>query len=168
MLTEAGVMSGTQIGSQYYFHPEKNVTRAEFLVMAMNAAGISDVPTCYDTGFADDAEIPESMKGYVATAYALKYISGSIVDGELKFLPNEEITRAQAAVMVANIMGLEDVAVTPTFADGSEIPAWASEAIYSLNTAGILVTHDGYISATAKLTREETAAMLAAVMRYGE
>ena len=168
MLTEAGVMSGTQIGSQYYFHPEKNVTRAEFLVMAMNAAGISDVPTCYDTGFADDAEIPESMKGYVATAYAMKYISGSIVDGELKFLPNEEITRAQAAVMVANIMGLEDVAVTPTFADGSEIPAWASEAIYSLNTAGILISHDGYISATAKLTREETAAMLAAVMRYGE
>ena len=168
MLTEAGVMSGTQMGSKYYFQPEKSVTRAEFLVMVMNAAGITDVPTCYDTGFADDAEIPASLKGYVATAYALKYISGSIVEGELKFLPNEEITRAQAAVMVANVVGLEDVAVTPTFADGSEIPAWASEAIYSLNAAGIMTTLDGYISATAKLTREETALMLAAVMRYGE
>ena len=167
-LTEAGVMSGTQVGSQYYFYPEKSVTRAEFLVMAMNAAGITGVPTCYDTGFADDAEIPESMKGYVATAYAMKYISGSIEEGKLCFLPNEPITRAQAAVILCNIVGLEDVAMTPTFADGSEIPTWASESIYSLNAAGIMVSHDGYISATSKLTREQTAEMLAAVMRYVE
>ena len=166
MLTEAGVMSGTQVGSGYYFYPERSVTRAEFLVMAMNAAGITEVPVCYNTGFSDDAEIPESMKGYVATAYAMKYISGSIVEGELKFLPNQPITRAQAAVILSNMMGLEDVAVTPTFADGSEIPAWASEAIYSLNAVGIMVSHDGYISATANLTREQTAMMLAAVMRY--
>jgi hypothetical protein len=165
-LTEAGVMSGTQVGSDHYFYPERSVTRAEFLVMAMNAAGITEVPTCYNTGFADDAEIPETMKGYVATAYAMKYVSGSIVEGELKFLPNEPITRAQAAVILAGIVGFEDVAVTPTFADGSEIPAWASEAIYSLNAVGIMVSHDGYISATADLTREQTAMMLAAVMRY--
>ena len=167
-LTEAGVMSGTQVGSDHYFYPERSVTRAEFLVMAMNAAGITEVPTCYNTGFADDAEIPETMKGYVATAYAMKYISGSIVEGELKFLPNQPITRAQAAVILSNMMGLEDVAVTPTFADGSEIPAWASEAIYSLNAVGIMVSHDGYISATEDLTREQTAMMLAAVMRYGK
>lgn len=167
-LTEAGIMSGTQVGSQYYFYPEKSVTRAEFLVMAMNAAGITEVPACYNTGFADDAEIPESMKGYVATAYAMKYISGSIEEGELKFLPNESITRAQAAVILCNIVGFEDVAVSPVFADGSEIPAWASEAIYSLNAAGIMTTLDGYISASAKLTRAQTAGMLAAVMRYVE
>ena len=167
-LTEAGVMSGTQVGSDHYFYPERSVTRAEFLVMAMNAAGITEVPTCYNTGFADDAEIPKTMKGYVATAYAMKYISGSIVEGELKFLPNQPITRAQAAVILSNMMGLEDVAVTPTFADGSEIPAWASEAIYSLNAVGIMVSHDGYISATENLTREQTAMMLAAVMRYGK
>lgn len=167
-LTEAGVMSGTQVGNQHYFYPDQTVTRAEFLVMAMNAAGITDVPVCYDTKFADDAEIPSSMKGYVATAYAMKYISGSISNGELCFLPNEEITRAQAAVILSNIVGLCDVAVTPTFADGSEIPAWASEAIYSLNAAGIMTTQDGYIEASAKLTREQTAQMLAAVMAYME
>ncbi len=165
-LTEAGVMSGTQVGSKYYFYPEGSVTRAEFLVMAMHAAGITSVPTCYDTGFADDEEIPASMKGYVATAYAMKYISGSIVEGELCFMPNEEITRAQAAVILSNIVGLCDVAVTPTFADGSEIPVWASEAIYSLNAAGIMVPSDGYIAATSPITREQTAEMLAAVMAY--
>lgn len=165
-LTEAGIMSGTQMGERYYFDPDGSVTRIEFLVMAMHAAGITDVPVCYDTGFADDADIPSELKGYVATAYAMKYISGSLSQGELCFMPNEEITRAQAAVILSGIVGLCDVAVTPTFADGSQIPAWASEAIYSLNAAGILPSDGGYIAATAKLTREQTAQMLASVMRY--
>ena len=125
-----------------------------------------DIDTTINYNYA--FEIPESMKGYVATAYAMKYISGSLSNGELCFQPNEAITRAQAAVILCNIVGFEDVAVTPTFADGSEIPTWASESIYSLNAAGIMVSHDGYISATSKLTREQTAEMLAAVMQYVE
>jgi len=167
-LTERGVMSGTQVGNQYYFYPENSVSRVEFLVMAMNAAGITEVPACEKTVFADDAEIPEAMKGYVAAAYEMKYISGSLSDGKLCFLPNEEITRAQAAVMLSNIVGLCDVPVTPTFADGSEIPVWASEAIYSLNAAGIMNPQAGYIAPTAKLTRAQTAQMLAAAMEYVE
>ena len=165
-LTEAGVMSGKQVGNLYYFYPEETVSRAEFLVMAMHAAGITDVPTCDTTVFADDADIPESMKGYVAAAYEMKYISGSLEGGQLCFLPNEQITRAQAAVILSNIVGLCDVPVTPTFADNSDIPVWATEAIYSLNAAGILNSHQGYITPTATVTRAQTAQMLAAAMQY--
>lgn len=165
-LTEAGVMSGTQVGNRYYFYPEQTVSRVEFLVMAMNAAGITDVPDCDTTVFADDAEIPATMKGYVAAAYEMKYISGTLSDGKLCFLPNEEITRAQAAVMLSNIVGLCDVPVTPTFADTSEIPVWATEAIYSLGAAGIMTGQGGYITPMAKITREQTAQMLAAAMAY--
>jgi hypothetical protein len=154
------------VGNLYYFYPEKSVTRAEFLVMAMNAVGITEVPACDATVFADDADIPESMMSYVATAYEMKYISGSLSDGKLCFLPNEEITRAQAAVILSNIVGLCDVAVTPTFADHSEIPVWASDAIYSLNAAGIMGSMDGYISPVSKITRAQTAQMLAAAMEY--
>lgn len=165
-LTESGVMSGTQVGNRYYFYPEQTVSRVEFLVMAMNAAGITDVPDCTATVFADDAEIPATMKGYVAAAYEMKYISGTLSDGKLCFLPNEEITRAQAAVMLSNIVGLCDVPVTPTFADTSEIPVWAAEAIYSLGAAGIMTGQGGYITPMAKITREQTAQMLAAAMEY--
>ena len=167
-LTEAGVMSGQQVGSNHYFYPEQTVTRAEFLVMAMNAAGISEVPACDSTVFCDDADIPPTMKGYVAAAYELKYITGSLKGGELCFLPNEEITRAQAAVILSNIVGLCDVPVTPTFTDTSEIPVWAREAIYSLATAGILSSDGGYIAPTSKLTRAQTAQLLAATMAYME
>ncbi len=167
-LTEAGVMSGTQVGNRYYFYPEQGVSRADFLIMAMHAAGITEVPNADKTVFADDADIPKSMKGYVAAAYEMGYISGSLEDGRLCFMPNEIITRAQAAVMLSNIIGLCDVAVTPTFSDNSEIPVWAKEAIYSLNAAGILNSSGGYIAPTSTLTRAQTAQILAAAMEYVE
>jgi hypothetical protein len=165
-LTEAGVMSGRQVGNRYYFDPEKSVSRVEFLVMAMNAAGITEVPQRSATVFADDGEIPASMKGYVAAAYEMGYITGSLSSGVLSFLPNREITRAEAAVMLGNIVGLSEVAVTPTFADGSEIPVWARDAIYSLHFVGIMGAEEGCISATAQITRAQSAEMLAAVMEY--
>ena len=164
-LTEAGVMSGTQVGNQHFFYPERTVTRAELLVMAMNAAGITDVPVSEVTGFDDDADISPAMKGYVATAYTMGYISGTLKDGKLCFLPNEEINRAEAAVMICAILGEKSSGVVPTFADGADIPVWAKESIYTLNNLGIMDATDGYISPTSSLTREETALILEAVMR---
>lgn len=164
-LTEAGVMSGVQIGNQHFFYPERTVTRAELLVMAMNAAGITDVPTSAVTGFDDDADISPAMKGYVSAAYTMGYISGTLKDGKLCFLPNEEINRAEAAVMICAILGEESRDVIPTFADGAEIPVWAQESIYTLNVLGVMNATDGYISPTSELTREEAALILQAVMR---
>jgi hypothetical protein len=162
-LTEAGVMSGVQIGNQHFFYPERTVTRAELLVMAMNAAGITDVPACEATGFADDAEIPSAMKGYVSAAYTMGYISGSLKEGKLCFLPGEEITRAEAAVMISAILGEESSGVIPTFADGADIPVWAQEAIYTLNVLGVMDATDGYISPTSLVTREQAALILEAM-----
>lgn len=167
-LTEAGIMSGTQVGNRYYFYPEKTVSRVEFLVMAMHAAGITDVPTCNTTSFWDDGEIPASMKGYVAAAYSMKYISGTNVSGKLCFLPNDSITRAEAAVIVGNIIGTDDVSVIPVFADHSEIPVWASDAIYSLHSIGVLSADEGYISPVSQITRADTARLLASVKNYLE
>ncbi len=167
-LGAAGIMSGVQVGDRHYFYPERTVTRAEFLVMAMHAAGMQDLPDCTETIFFDDAAIPTAMKPYAAAAYSLGYISGTNVAGNLCFLPNDEITCAEAAVMLDAILNLDAgaPAVTPTFADGSTIPAWARESVYQLHAEGILRPTDGCISANAKLTREETAKILSAVLEY--
>ena len=164
-LTEAGIMSGAQIGNQHFFYPERTVTRAELLVMAMNAAGITDVPACETTGFDDDADIAPAMKGYVSAAYTMGYISGTLKDGKLCFLPNEEINRAEAAVMLCAILEEESSGVIPTFADGAEIPVWAKESIYTLNVLGVMNATDGYISPTSALTREEAALALQAIAK---
>ena len=164
-MTEAGVMSGVEIGNQHFFYPERTVTRAELLVMAMNAAGVTDVPACEKTGFEDDADIASAMKGYVSAAYTMGYISGTLKDGKLCFLPNEEINRAEAAVMICAILGEESSDVIPTFADGAEIPVWAKESIYTLNVLGVMDATDGYISPTSPLTREQAALILQAVTK---
>ncbi len=164
-LTEAGVMSGVQVGNQYFFYPERTVTRAELLVMAMNAAGITDVPACEMTGFDDDAAIAPAIKGYVATAYTMGYINGTLKDGKLCFLPDEEISRAEAAVMICAILGEEESEVTPTFADEKDIPVWAEEAVCTLNVLGVMNAIDGYISPKSLLTREQAALMLQAITR---
>lgn len=164
-LTEAGIMSGVQIGNQHFFYPERTVTRAELLVMAMNASGITDVPACEKTGFDDDADISPAMKGYVAAAYSMGYISGTLKEGKLCFLPNEAINRAEASVMVCAILGEASSGVVPTFADGAEIPVWAQESIYTLNVLGVMDATDGYISPTSPLTREQAALVLQAVTK---
>lgn len=165
-LTENGVMSGQQVGDRYYFYPEQTVSRADFLVMAMHAAGITDVPDQDRTVFADDSEIPAGMKGYVAAAYRLGYITGSLREGQLCFLPDEELTRAQAAVILDRITEPGKPAVVPTFSDRSDIPVWAADAIDSLHAVGILLPSNGQIAPARTVTRAEAAQMLAALLQY--
>ena len=64
-LAEAGIFTGAKIGDQYYFEPDKPVSRSEFLAMVMETAG--DKPTAVTmTGFCDDAAIPTWAKAYAA------------------------------------------------------------------------------------------------------
>ncbi|MBR2722595.1 MAG: S-layer homology domain-containing protein [Clostridia bacterium] len=165
-MTNSGVMSGVQIGNQYYFYPDAGVSRVEFLVMAMNAIGMSELPDCKETAFYDDAQIPDAMRSYVASAYSLGYVSGSLKEGKLCFLPNEEITLAQAAVMLSSMIEPEAPSISPSFADEDSIPTWAREAIDALYTLGILKADGEQIMANKTLTRAQAAELLAAVMAY--
>lgn len=164
-MTEAGIMSGSAIGNGYYFYPEQSVSRAEFVVMAMNAAGITEVAHVKDTGFEDDALIPTAMKGYIAAAYRLDYVHG-VTDGEkLCFKPSDPITRAEAAYVLCRVLGVPTV--TPTvevFADS--VPSWAEGEIYALEALGILSSLDGELCALSPLTRAQAARMLEAAIRF--
>ena len=64
-LAEAGIFTGAKIGDQYYFEPDKPVSRSECPAMGMETAG--DEPTAVSmTGFCDDAAIPTWAKAYAA------------------------------------------------------------------------------------------------------
>lgn len=164
-MVEEGIMQGRQVGSAVYFEPTKTVSRGEFLVMAMNAAGITEVPTVLTTGFADDADIPASMKGYVAAAVELGYVQGSVVDGKSVFCPDDTITRAEAAVMLSNILEPAAPTVKPVFADAAGVPDWAYDALSALNSMGVFKgTGSGMIAANTQINRAQAAQILCAVM----
>lgn len=168
-MTEKRIMSGTQVGNSLYFYPDREVSRAEFTVMAMTAAGVRELSDRASTVFSDDAEIPESMKPYIATAYQLGYIKGTPDgNGGVCFEPSRSITRAEAAVMLGNMLGAATPTVEMTVADGEEIPAWAESSVYAMLELGVLeLTEDG-ASPGQVLTRGSAADVLLNFIRCAD
>lgn len=169
-MTENGIMEGTQVGTLYYFDPDGEMTRAEFLVMAMKAAGIEKLPSSTETGFYDDSSISESAKPYVAAAKQLGYISGSTdKSGNLCFFPDEKISRAEAALTVDKIINaksyLPENSATPVFKDASSVPEWAASSVSALAKLGIMTDDYGRINPNKNITRGETAIILSRVIQ---
>ena len=166
-MLEKGIMSGENIGDKTYFMPDKAVSRVDFLVMLMNSIGQNEVENVLDTGFDDDSEIPSSMKGYVKKARDMGIITGAVnFEGEYLFEPNREITRAEAALIVSKLIKADVPTVNPIFPDRNDIPTWAHDAIYILNSLGILDSVNGSISPNSSITRAQVASMLCELDKY--
>lgn len=159
-LTARGVMSSTEIGGEYYFYPTQTVTRSEFLTMAMKTLGIEPEEKGLKTVFADDEEIAANVRGYVNVAQGRGYICGKLgKNGELLFAPNDPITTAEAAVILLHMTGTKASDAVPVFAEGSTVPAWASDAIYTMASMGVIDLTEA-LDTTQALTRGGAAAML--------
>ena len=80
------------------------LTRTETVRCILDAVGygpIARLEGIFRTKFTDDASIPRADYGYVALAQGLGVVSG---DTAGRFRPNASATRAQAAVMLCNLM----------------------------------------------------------------
>lgn len=160
-MTQKGIMSGTQIGSASYFYPERELSRAEFTVMAMNAAGITKLSDGKATTvFADDGEISDNFKPYISAAYELGYIKGVERNGKLYFEPTRAMTRAEAACLLASMLDAATPTVTPSFSDGADIPAWAQSSLAAMSVMGVIGRVDNKISPLAYVTRGDGAEIL--------
>ena len=160
-LTEQGIMASSDLDGTYYFYPSAEITRGEFLVMAMKTLGIRVLSDSGKSVFADDEDIAQEQRGYINAAEKLGYVCGKInEEGQLIFAPNEGITRAEAAVMVYNMTNLALPVVKTVFADQSDIPAWAKEAVQAMTYAGLMTHNQGYASPTAIVTKAECAQLL--------
>ena len=164
-VSAAGIMGGTEVGGKNYFYPSQTVSRSEFLVMAMTAAGIKDLPACDVTVFADDGDIPASAKPYIGAAYTLGVCDGWIKDGKQCFLPDEPITVAEAAMLSAGLLEIRTDGAAEAWADSDGVPAWAASGFGTMRAAGFVGAGFGG-SARSKLDRERCAELLAAIMRY--
>lgn len=157
VLTGNGHMDYTEEDGEIYFEPSSEVSRLDFLVTAMNVLGAANIPEITNTGFTDDADIPAEYKGYVYSARKLGIINGVPSGNELYFKPNEPITRAQASVILNNILGYS---ATAGMHYNDEIPAWAQTSIDALRELGIYPVSGGAANPAAMLTKEDTAKML--------
>ena len=88
-----------------------------------------------------------------------------------QFQPEGTITRAQAAVMVTGILGLEGLAPVPPFAlpylDGNQVPTWARDAFYVMGELGIMEADpSNRIRPQGVLTRAKAAVLLDRLVSY--
>ena len=163
-LQKLGIVSGD---GENLFHPERDITREEFLKLVMKTLKI---PAGADAemGFSD--VMPDAWYyEYVSSAYEKGIING-ISDRE--FGIGKNITRADMAVILKRSMdfcGVEAEAVRPAFVfeDFSLIPEYAQEDISALCEAGLMQGVGGNcFMPLAQATRAEAAVAVERLYEY--
>jgi hypothetical protein len=144
------------------FRPVEKVTRAQFAKMLVEALGLPITDSAVT--FADNSDIPVWAKSAVAAAVKAGYIHGYEEKGTMLFKPEQTITRAEMAVLIAKALQTE---VTPAnskairFKDETDIPGWAKSSVAAAASAGILNGfEDGTFRSSNVATRAEAAAMI--------
>ena len=163
-LAEEGVYVGRYVNGRYFFDPDQPVSRAQFLTMAMSVAGLEDLEGISLTGFSDDEAIPTWAKGSVSAALKAGVIQGSRDEnGAPVFGAEKTISRAEAAVMLDNLLDITDVPVA-VFSSNSD-GYWAAQAAANLSASGIIRAETaGAVQMADTLTMADAAEMLDGAM----
>lgn len=161
-LAEAGIFTGAKIGDQYYFEPDKTVSRGEFLAMALETAG-REVTSVTMTGFCDDEAIPTWAKAYAAAGVADGIVLGKPTAEGAAFQSGDAITFNEAATMLDRMLDLGDVELDVWYADRDEIPSWAAQAVGNMEAVSVLSAGSfGSSGLEQAVTRADAARMLSA------
>ncbi len=164
-MTNAGIMNGSYVDGDAYFYPSESVSREDFVTMLMKTIGLSDIGEITGAVFADDGEISDANRNYCRAAEKLGFINGTEAGGKAYFNPKSTITRAEVAVILQNIIGVDvSESAVPVYADADTIPAWAVTSVIAMKELGIMNgVGGGAFSPNSTLTRAEVAAILSAV-----
>ena len=143
-LAARGIIIGEEIGSRYYFYPNREITRSDFMLYLLaitesNEDATIEIP---NVTFADQDSTPSWLVEAAKLAYAKGIIKGSANGNELYLNPYNTLTRKEAAVMINNILSLTDSTDTLTYKDANTIPAWALQAVKNLTAYKIIQGND--------------------------
>lgn len=162
LLSEKGIFTGEQIGGNYCFSPDKEVSRGEFLSLCMLLKGNNKISTVLDTGYADDAFIPAWMKPYAVNAAMSGVYMGLDNENGIVFSHDETISMSEAVLML-------DRALNTTRVNYLALDEYAPENVAQacVNLAACGVLEDSSISPDM-LTRADMANMLASAIAVME
>lgn len=151
-LAEKFILNGYLDGT---FKPESNITRAEFAKIIVSATGSVDP---YALSTFKDVNNRDWYYSYVSTAYSMGYITG-YPDGS--FRPNNNITRADICTIVNRVLKAQISSSASVFKDEVLIPSYAKDAVYALNSKGIINGYrDGTFAPLTFATRAQTAKII--------
>ncbi len=141
----------------------KSITRAEFCALAA---------TLYESRMGeviDRKTFDDTKDANVEKMAALGVVAGV---GNGKFAPDRNITREQAATMLAALAGVLGKPIEetePTFADNGDISGWAVSYVGKMQASGIMNgTGNDKFSPQGSYTREQSIATMLSVLAYVE
>jgi hypothetical protein len=149
-------------GKTKIFNPEGKVTRSDFLIMAMNTAGITADGT--ESSFADAASFSPYERKYIAAAEKLGITVGVDTETGRCFMPDEYITDGEAALMVCRIAALRGYGFVESDVAASVMADENYDALAVLANAEMFTSSD----AEAELSRGGAAQILYAMLGYCE
>ena len=138
-MRNTGLFVGESIGGQSCFHPEKDVTKGEFVTMLVQALDIYVDEDATYTGFTN--EVPTWLRPYLAAAMRAGLTAGWT--GSV-FEADQPITGAEAAMMIQNALDLT-------------VSAAAMEAE---NLAIAVLAENGLVLSAAAMNRSQVALAL--------
>ncbi|MFC5528072.1 S-layer homology domain-containing protein [Cohnella yongneupensis] len=145
------------------FHPEDNVTRAEFAKMLAEALSLHGE---YDlTEFKDNPSIPAWARASVAAVMQTGLMNGYEANGARLFKPDQLISRAEMSVVLANALKTFSSPsghnASITFTDAGLIPTWARASIEAVSASNLMQGNDtGAFRPFRSATRAEAAATI--------
>ncbi|WP_186331449.1 5'-nucleotidase C-terminal domain-containing protein [Paenibacillus xylanexedens] len=155
-----GIVNGYQDGN---FRPNMPATRAEFIVMLARAFELpaSNKPLA----FKDAASIPAWAQSFIAQAVDQGIISGYTDD---TFRSTGKISRVEMTVMLVRALGLPlDSKSSLTFADATQVPAWAVPYIATAQEAGLVKgTGGNRFNPKAEATRAEVVTLILSAIEF--
>ncbi len=162
-LSESGILAGYPDGT---FHPDEQVTRAEFATMVINAFNLSNLVVEKEVEFSD------IDKNYWAWDNIQRAVSLDLIKGhpDKTFLPYASISKAQAYSVVMNSLSQEPISVekakevlSKRFDDYNAIPEWVIVNIGKAEILGMIVympNYDKKFNAETNATRAELSVLL--------
>lgn len=149
-------------GSNGKFYPDDNMTRAEFAVMMCKYLDIdTDIYADNDIYFDDKNDIPQWAENYIKAISAAGFINGRQDADKILFAPSENITRAEAAAIIARTLPENIRKGGLNFSDNSLIPQWAIENIQIMTASKFMNGYpDNTIRPNSCVTRAEAVSML--------
>ena len=158
MLHDTGLMTGEQVGGNWFFGAAHEVTAADALVLLAAVLGEDDFPA------ADSGDVwggsPAWLKPYLLWGIDQGYIDENA-------LPGRTLTRAEGVMLIHKALG--EGAVTRcdlTLKDGGAVPSEALPAYMTLTAAGVVNHYDGLANPNAPLTRDDYAELLWRLREY--
>jgi len=139
-LAARGLIIGEEIGNRFYFYPDREITRSDFILYLLaitesNEDANIEIP---NVNFADANTTPNWLVEAAKLAYAKGIIKGSADGNQLYLNPYKTLTRKEAVVMIDNILDLTDATDALKYVDATSIPDWATQAVKNLTAYKII------------------------------